>query len=262
MKLAIFIICCIVAVKGNVIPEKVITPDFYVPSDRNPRIVGGTNATIEEVPYQVSLRYCRTTCGHFCGGSIINQDTILTAAHCVDGDLPEWIAVRAGSDLRSQGGQILQVRNIIIHPEYQRSGLYNDVAVLKLSTQLRFSSKVMPIGLPPRGMSFRSGTPLLVSGWGALLWQGSSPERLQKVIVPYVPNDVCGRIYGNIRATSLCAGEEGVDACQGDSGGPLVHNNFVVGIVSGGSYCAFDGYPGTYARTSEFLGFISQAMMM
>ena len=140
--------------------EKVITPDFFIPSsDRNPRIVGGSNATIEEVPYQISLRYCSPTtgnCGHFCGGSIINQDTILTAAHCVLGDLPEWLEIRAGSDLRSQGGQIIKVRNIIIHPDYQRSGLYNDIAVLKLRTKLTFGSKIMPIGLPPRGNSFRS----------------------------------------------------------------------------------------------------------
>jgi len=222
MKLNIFIICNLFAV-GTVFsseePEKIVTPDFFVPSsDRNPRIVGGSNATIEEVPYQISLRYCNPTsgiCGHFCGGSIINHDTILTAAHCVSGDLPEWLEIRAGSDLRSQGGQIIKVRNIIIHPDYQRSGLYNDVAVLKLRTQLKFGSKVMPIGLPPRGISFRRGTPLLVSGWGALLWEGSSPERLQKVLVPYVPNEICGNIYGNIRVTSLCAGEEGVDACQG-----------------------------------------------
>ena len=166
------------------------------------------------------MRYCNPTtgtCGHRCGGSIINHDTILTAAHCVVGTIrAEQLSIRAESDLRSQGGQLIPVRRIINHPDYPSiSGSSLDVSILKLAYSLKFNSKVMPIGLPPRGMSFRKGTPLLVSGWGALLWQGSSPERLQKVWVPYVPNEECAKIYGNIRVTSLCAGEEGVDACQG-----------------------------------------------
>ncbi|KAL7015951.1 hypothetical protein ACKWTF_016745 [Chironomus riparius] len=267
MKLEFFVIFGFVLF-GIVLSDDIITtPDFFIPSsDRNPRIVGGNNATIEEVPYQVSMRRCNPTsgtCGHRCGGSIINHDTILTAAHCVVGTIrAEQLSIRAGSDLRSQGGQLIPVRKIINHPDYNFTGSYFDVSILKLTSSLKFNSKVMPIGLPPRGINLRKGTPLLVSGWGNLLWQGSSPERLQKVYVPYVPNEECEKIYSSIRISSLCAGEKGVDACQGDSGGPLVYKNFVVGIVSGGSYCAYDGYPGTYARTSEFLGFISQAMMM
>ncbi|KAL7015950.1 hypothetical protein ACKWTF_016744 [Chironomus riparius] len=268
MKLQLFLIFCSLAINVIFCDEEIIfTPDSYVPPpDRNPRIVGGVNTTIDEVPYIISMRYCNPltdTCGHRCGGSIINHNTVLTAGHCVDRTIiPEQIWVRAGSDLRNQGGQLIPVRRIIIHPEYERTQLFNDIAILKLTASFRFNSRVMPIGLPPRGMNIRKGTPLLVSGWGALLWQGSSPERLQKVYVPYVPNEECARIYGNIRVTSLCAGREGVDACQGDSGGPLVYKNFVVGVVSGGSFCAFDGFPGTYARTSEFLGFIGQAMSM
>lgn len=102
-----------------------------------------------------------------------------------------------------------------MHPDYESRGLYNDVAVLKLRRNLVFGSKVMPIGLPPKGYRIRAGTDLLVSGWGALKWQGSGPERLQKVFVPYVPNDVCAEIYNNIRPGSICAGIVGKDACQG-----------------------------------------------
>lgn len=198
-------------------PEKNYTPDFYDPPNRGGRIVGGVDALIDEVPYIVSLRWFNPrneTWGHFCGGSIINQDTILTAAHCVYGDSPEELQIRAGSEMRSRGGQIIFVRNIVIHPDYQ-SGPINDVAILKLKTKLVFGRGVMPIGLPPRGYKFPAGTSLLVSGWGRLSFGGSSPERLQKVYVPYVPNEQCSKIYWYIRHTSICAGKAGVDACQG-----------------------------------------------
>lgn len=190
----------------------------YESPNRGPRIVGGVDAYIEDVPYQVSLRRLNETSGiwgHTCGGIIISPDTILNAAHCIYNRMHMKFQVRAGSDLRSQGGQVVNITKMFMHPDYQPSGLYNDIAILRLESRLQFNSKVWSIGLPPRGYRVRDGTELLTSGWGTLVWQGSAPERLQKVYVPAVSNEDCAKVYTNIRPNKICAGIVGRDSCQG-----------------------------------------------
>lgn len=123
--------------------------------------------------------------------------------------------IRAGSELRSQGGQVVNVTKMFMHPDYQPTGLYNDIALLRLQSRVRFGDKVWSTPLPPKGFQVRDGEPLLVSGWGALAWQGSAPERLQSVIVPAVSNEDCSKVYSNVRDHKICAGEEGRDSCQG-----------------------------------------------
>lgn len=156
----------------------------------------------------------------------------------------------------------MNVTKIFMHPDYQQSGYYNDIAILRLASHLKFGKKVWSIPLPPKGYKVPEGAPLLVSGWGALAWQGSSPERLQSVLVPTVTNANCAKVYSSVRDHKICAGKAGVDSCQGDSGGPLVHKNFVVGVVSSGYRCAVEGYPGMYTRVSEFLDFITFHMFL
>lgn len=163
---------------------------------------------------KISLNHFR----HTCGGFIISQDAVITAAHCIYGRENLKFQIRAGSDLRSQGGQVVNVTKFFLHPDYAPSGLYNDIAVLRLETRLQFNKYVWATQLPPRGRRVPDGASLLVSGWGTLQWQGSSPERLQKVYVPAVSNEECARAYSNIRDHKICAGEEGLDACQGDEG--------------------------------------------
>lgn len=227
--------------------------------------MGGVDAYIEDVPFQVSLRRLFqndtvSSWGHTCGGFIISQETVVTAAHCVYGRENMKFQIRAGSDLRSQGGQIVNVTKMFIHPDYQPSGFYNDIAILRLESFLEFNRKVWSTALPPKGYKVPSGEPLVVSGWGALAWQGSSPERLQKVTVPTVSNEDCAKAYANVRDHKICAGAAGLDSCQGDSGGPLSHNGMVVGIVSSGFRCAVEGFPGIYIRMSEFFDFIALHM--
>lgn len=194
-------------------------PDFYV-NPRAPKIVGGIDADIDQIPYQVSLRRLFendtvTSWGHTCGGFIVTPDAIITAAHCIYGREHLKFQIRAGSDLRSQGGQIINVTKLFIHEDYQPTGYYNDIALLKLESKLKFNDQVWSIKMPPKGYRVPDGSALLVSGWGTLTWQGSTPERLQKVFVPAVSNEVCALRYNNIRAHKICAGEEGVDSCQG-----------------------------------------------
>lgn len=182
--------------------------------DKTPKIVGGVPALIEDVPYQVSLRRLFqndtvTTFVHTCGAIIVNTDTILTAAHCIFGREHLPYQIRAGSDMKSQGGQIVNVTKFFLHPDYQHSGFYNDIAVMRLAEKLRFSPKVQAIQIAPRGYRVPNNAPLLVSGWGTLEFRGSSPERLQKVFVPAVSNEDCAKAYSNIRPHKICAGIEG-----------------------------------------------------
>ncbi|CAO1408608.1 unnamed protein product [Diamesa hyperborea] len=231
--------------------------DFEDPT-RGVKIVGGVNAYIEEVPYQLSMRIATindtgTFWAHTCGAIIISQSAVMTAAHCVYGRMNRKYSVRAGSDMKSQGGQLVDVKKIEMHPEYLPSGFYYDIAMMKLSSNLMFNTRVWSVALPPMGYKVPDGADLLVSGWGTLEFRGNSPDRLQKVIVPAVSNEECAKAYGNIREHKICAGIVGKDACQG---GPLVHKNTLVGVVSSGNGCGFEGYPGIYTRVSEFLTFV------
>lgn len=219
-----FVLCLTYSLIGVIyctrhLPDLSFIPDFST-NEKQPKIVGGVDAYIEDIPYQVSLRRLFendtvVSWGHTCGGFIISTDAVVTAAHCIYGREHLKFQIRAGSDLRSQGGQVVNVTKFFLHPDYQTSGTYNDVAVLKLENRLQFNSKVWSIMLPPRGYRVPDDSPLLVSGWGTLTWQGSSSERLQQVYVPAVSNEECAKAYNNIRDHKICAGAVGVDSCQG-----------------------------------------------
>uniref|UniRef100_A0A182P9B2 Metalloendopeptidase n=1 Tax=Anopheles epiroticus TaxID=199890 RepID=A0A182P9B2_9DIPT len=233
-----------------------------LPRGQQARIVGGSDTAIENHPYQVSLRRLHK---HTCGGAILNANTILTAAHCVDdADLAAAdYEVRAGSTFRNEGGQLVTVSEIHTHPNYNDWTLEWDISVLKLASVLQLGAAVQPISLPERGFAIADGTGVSLAGWGSLYYQGPSTNHLQHVTLPIVSNSRCGMAYKNfapIFPFHLCAGHKGKDACQGDSGGPLVYQNYVIGIVSWGYGCAFENYPSVYTRVSEFLDFITERL--
>ncbi|XP_062556319.1 trypsin-3-like [Armigeres subalbatus] len=231
---------------------------FSAPNSKA-RIVGGQDTTIEQHPYQVSLHHGGT---HSCGGSILSVNTILTAAQCVSAnEEPNDYSIRAGSTARNEGGQLVTVTQIFIHPNYIDASLQWDLAVLKLSVDLVLGQSVQPIALPSSTLKVPHGTVASIAGWGSLYHKGPSTNILQQVSVPVVENGVCSlalQNFGSIWSFNLCAGAFGVDACQGDSGGPLVLDGAVIGVASWGYGCGFDGYPAVYSRVSEFIDFITQ----
>lgn len=233
------------------------------------RIVGGTDTNIEQVPWQVSLQ---TPGGfHFCGGSIVDDEWILTAAHCIDGQSPASLRVVAGITRQSQTnaeGQIRNVSQIIEFPGYQQPTQGRDIALLRLSDALDLSSgraSAIEIATPADLAQTDAGTDALVSGWGTLAAGGSSPNTLQSVVVPIISNGQADAAYTNVAITSdqIGAGFLGVggkDSCQGDSGGPLVVDSpegpLLAGVVSWGFGCADARFPGMYARVSSFADWI------
>jgi secreted trypsin-like serine protease len=236
------------------------------------KIVGGTPADIADFPWQISMQ---TQGGfHFCGGSILDADFILTASHCVDGQSAASMRIVAGISRVSQSGsgQIRQVSEITMFPGYQSPEFGKDVALLKLSTPLTLSANVTPIGIvtaadAAAGLT-NPGVNATVTGWGTLSSGGNSPDQLQEVTVPLISNADANAAYQpegiTITGDQLGAGLIGIggkDSCQGDSGGPLVvqtaNGPKLAGVVSWGFGCADPRFPGMYARVSSFEDFIT-----
>ncbi|KAM5349925.1 hypothetical protein ACJ41O_006430 [Fusarium nematophilum] len=225
-------------------------------------IVGGEQAVPGDFPFIVSLS--RTGGSHFCGGTLLNADTVLTAAHCSTGQTASRVQVRAGSLKRNTGGTLVGVSQIIIHPSYSSSTINNDVAIWRLSTPISTGSSVSYARLPAQGSDPVAGSLATVAGWGTTSEGGtSSPVDLRKVTVPIVSRATCRAQYGTSRITNnmFCAGLEqgGKDSCQGDSGGPIIDDatGTLIGVVSWGEGCAQPDFSGVYARVGSLLPFIS-----
>jgi secreted trypsin-like serine protease len=278
MKNTFFALACLFAATGCVGPSDV-DGSAEDSANNEDEIVGGARANISDFPWQVSVQ---TKSGfHFCGGSILDERTILTAQHCVVGDSPSDVSspssmrVAAGrSTLSSMAllGQIRAVEEIIPFPGYVTSEQGKDVAILRLAQPLTFNDNVQPIQIATAADAdagvTKAGVISTVTGWGTTSSGGSSPDRLRKVNVPVVSNVDASRAYGmTITADQLAAGDlanGGIDSCQGDSGGPLVvtknGGKVLAGVVSWGEGCAEAGKPGLYARVSSFETFINDAM--
>ncbi|XP_077068336.1 trypsin-like [Siphateles boraxobius] len=237
----------------------------------NNKIVGGQDASAGSWPWQVSIQSVKLG-GHFCGGSLINKDWVLSAAHCFQSSSIGTIRIYLGR--RSQSGsnpyeEHRTVSRFINHPNYNNPSGDNDIALLQLSSSVTFSDYIRPVCLAATGSVFAAGTESWVTGWGMLQDGGTQiPDILQEVMIPIVSNSDCDNAYGGgITSNMICAGllnQGGKDSCQGDSGGPLVSRNgshwIQSGIVSFGVGCADPKYPGVYARVSRYQDWIYMYM--
>jgi hypothetical protein len=225
-------------------------------------IVGGSDAPVGRYRYQVSLQ--DRSGFHFCGGSLIADGWVLTAAHCVVGERPSDLRVEADITRLSESGALFDVAELRVHPGYVASTSQNDVALIRLA---RSTGSIPPIALMDAASEptlAPTGGALTVTGWGTLSSGGSSPDRLQQVSVPIVSRTSCQASYPaeNITAQMMCAGAAGRDSCQGDSGGPAVVGTTgadpaLTGVVSWGYGCADPAHPGVYARVSQYSAWIS-----
>ena len=232
-----------------------------------PMIVGGypVNPACPNCKYDfmVSLQSDGWWGGHFCGGSLVREDWVVTAAHCVIGDSPNSIEVVIGlhNVNGTTGQQTRNVSEIIIHPNYSNNSLNNDYALLRLSSPI---TDFEPIQLCTDNSHDEEPVIATTMGWGATSSGGSSSSTLLEVDVPM--DDSCGN-YSNSEITNhmVCAGDAngGEDSCQGDSGGPLIMINSddeyeLIGIVSWGYGCAEPNYPGVYSKIHSRLDWFFQ----
>ncbi|XP_054843817.1 transmembrane protease serine 6 [Eublepharis macularius] len=235
------------------------------------RIVGGADSLEEEWPWQASLQ---VRGHHVCGGTLIGERWVITAAHCFQEDRlasPTVWTVYLGKcflNITSHNEVSFKVSRILQHPYYEEDSHDYDVALLQLDHPVVFSSSIRRICLPASSHLFEPGLFCWITGWGAVKEGGPTSKILQKANVSLVQQDICNEVYHyRVTPRMLCAGShDGKDSCQGDSGGPLACQEpsgrwFLAGLVSWGLGCARPNYYGVYTRITSVIGWMKQTMM-
>uniref|UniRef100_A0A4W6BM43 trypsin n=1 Tax=Lates calcarifer TaxID=8187 RepID=A0A4W6BM43_LATCA len=220
------------------------------------KIVGGYECTPHSQPHQVSLN----SGYHFCGGSLVNENWVVSAAHCY----MSRIEVRMGEHnigVSESSEQYISASRIIRHPYFNRYTLENDIMLLKLSKPATLNQYVQPVALPTSCAP--AGTMCKVSGWGNTMSSTADSNKLQCLNIPILSDEDCNNSYpGMIDNTMFCAGylEGGKDSCQGDSGGPVVCNGELQGVVSWGYGCAEKDHPGVYSKVCVQIDWLHNTM--
>jgi len=240
-------------------------------SYQRPRIVGGELASDGEFPFLVTV----LPSGNLCGGSIISDRWVVTAAHCLEGLTASDVSIRAGSNQLFSGYTTYQAENIYLHPAYDNWTFDNDIALIQVSTAIT-AAKTASIDFL-RGSNESSllsdFDEVVVAGWGTTSSGGTTSSNLLKVSVDVQFPSTCraNTDYdpSEITDNMICAGVMGggKDSCQGDSGGPLVRydgtgNPWLTGIVSWGYGCADAGYPGVYTRVANYADWITEKLVL
>ncbi|XP_022821665.1 trypsin CFT-1-like [Spodoptera litura] len=236
-----------------------------VPS-RGQRIMGGSVTTIDQYPTIAAILYAFNWVSfeHICGSTILNNRSVLTAAHCLDGVAPGQLKIRVGSSFRSSGGVVHNAIQNIMHPAYNFRTFDNDIAILRSATAFSFNNNVRAASIAGANYFPGDNQAVWAAGWGDT-FSGSltGSEQLRHVQVVVINQNTCRNQHANtiysITDNMLCSGwpSGGRDQCQRDSGGPLYHNGVVVGVCSFGIGCGDAKFPGVNARVSRYSSWIT-----
>ncbi|NXT08354.1 ACRO protein, partial [Prunella fulvescens] len=237
------------------------------------RIVGGAGALPGAWPWMVSIQHpWAPDPGHWCGGSLISTQWVLTAAHCFDKfDNISLMYVVIGATqltLLGLGAQTRSVKQVLIHQYYNADDMSYDIALLELDHPVQCSPYIQLACVPDATLRVSELQNCWIAGWGSTTARSqNSGDVLQEAKVQLINLQLCNSsdwYNGEIHTHNLCAGypQGGIDTCQGDSGGPLMcqDNNadywWVVGVTSWGKGCARARQPGVYISTQHFYDWI------
>uniref|UniRef100_A0A8C9P803 Peptidase S1 domain-containing protein n=1 Tax=Spermophilus dauricus TaxID=99837 RepID=A0A8C9P803_SPEDA len=243
-------------------------PNHPVCGQRSMRIFGGSEAPRRKWPWQVSLQsYNR----HVCGGSLITNRLVLTAAHCVFGRQREYTVMLGHNNLFEfdDNAVVIPVKDIVLHQYYNVRLLTNDIAIALLDVPVNYSSYIQPICLPERPFTVNAETLCWVTGWGRMEMNGEPFTRMQSLLreaeQKILSQKICNEKYQRYFRTSVTMVRQGMicgyydvqrSPCWGDSGGPLaceVNNTWIqIGIVSWGCMCGRDLLPAVYTEVIYF----------
>ncbi|XP_020789111.1 chymotrypsin-C [Boleophthalmus pectinirostris] len=236
------------------------------------RVVGGQDVRPHSWPWQISLQYLAgDRWGHTCGGTLVSDQWVLTAAHCI-GNRQYRVALGKNNLLEEENGSIyLGTSKIIVHEDWNSFFIRNDIALIKLESPVPFSDTIQPSCFPPKDYILPNHAPCYVTGWGRIYTGGPIADILQQALLPVVDHATCTLPdwWGSqVKETMVCAGGDGVvSGCNGDSGGPLNCQNSsgiweVHGIVSFGSglSCNMAKKPTVFTRVSAYSDWISAHM--
>ncbi len=243
-------------------------PVFAAGGGPQPQVVGGEPVANGDFPFVASLgdvRYGGTAyTRHICGASLIDRDSVLTAAHCAQ-DTPRWTmrVVVGRTVLSGNGGETRRVSKKVVHPSFNGGRDYRyDVAVLTLKAPVQGIPRLSPAGAARDGLE-KPGRLATVAGWGDTIKQSPSgggasnyPDRMHVARVPIVSDSRARDVYGPsfVGTLMVAAGKEGKDTCAGDSGGPMFATQdgkrYQIGITSFGYGCATKKYPGVYTEVN------------
>lgn len=259
-------------ISHNVLLALAFTP-LLATSSPTKRIVGGQKAAPDQFPSLVVLSALTdntpTAYYQFCGGSLLNPTTVLTAAHCLNwyGEPePQGFNVRAGSLLWQSGGVSSNVSSYVTHPKYNASSTDYDFAILKLKTPIESNGKSIEYAcLEESTEDPKAGTKGIVAGWGLDSDGGYRRPDLYYVEIPVVGREQCDADFKSrdvsITPQEFCVGtpQGGTGDCSGDSGGPYYVDGKVTGLVSWAlAACAAAGSPSVYAKVGSAIDFIKE----
>lgn len=241
-------------------------------------IVNGDSVQAHTIPWQVMIRAIMGGSYGLCGGSVIGQEWVVTAAHCLSPGAKYEMHFGAHAANGHEAGRVVCVASQVKgHTGYNKQTMANDIALLRIPSSCQggkrfaYSHTIRAICLPSASENFNNPREFaMVSGWGTTSSGGSTASVLLKTVVKLHDLKQCEQLLrrplaqGSLCGSGLKKNGRGTDSCQGDSGGPLALKTSkgwtLAGVVSWGYGCADRGKPGVYTHVPQFISWLQQNM--